>query len=85
MDIQELVESYDSEMLTADGFDDAIIGVLERAGRLPVVAYDQDKCIQVLMDRDGMDYKEAMEFLDVNVIGAWKGDRTPEFITIISE
>ena len=82
MDIQELVESYDSEMLIADGFDDAIIGVSERFGRSPIVAYDKDKCIQILMDRDGMDYEEAMEFFDFNVIGAWVGDGTPEFITV---
>ena len=83
MDIQELVESYDSEMLTADGFDDAIIGVSERFGRSPIIAYDKDKCIQVLMDRDGMDYEDAIEFFNFNVIGAWVGDGTPEFITMI--
>ena len=85
MDIQELVESYDSEMLTADGFDDAIIGVSERFGRSPIIAYDKDKCIQVLMDRDGMDYEDAIEFFNFDVIGAWVGDGTPEFITMISE
>ena len=83
MDIQELVESYDSEMLTADGFDDAIIGVSERFGRSPIVAYDKDKCIQVLMDRDGMDYEDAIEFFNFNVIGAWVGEGTPEFITTL--
>ena len=82
MDIQELVESYDSEMLTADGFDDAIIGVSERFGWSPIVAYDKDKCIQVLMDRDGMDYEDAIEFFNFNVIGAWVGKGTPEFITV---
>ena len=82
MDIQELVESYDSEMLIADGFDDAIIGVSERFGRSPIVAYDKDKCIQVLMDRDGMDYEDAIEFFNLNVIGAWVGKGTPEFITV---
>ena len=82
MDIQELVESYDSEMLTADGFDDAIIGVSERFGRSPIIAYDKDKCIQVLMDRDGMDYEDAIVFFNFNVIGAWVGEGTPEFITV---
>ena len=82
MDIQELVEAYDSEMLIADGFDDAIIGVSERFGRSPIVAYDKDKCIQVLMDRDGMDYEDAIEFFNFNVIGAWVGEGTPEFITV---
>ena len=82
MDIQELVESYDSEMLIADCFDDAIIGVSERFGRSPIDAYDKDKCIQVLMDRDGMDYEDAIEFFNFNVTGAWGGEGTPEFITV---
>ena len=48
MDIQELRDDYAGNMLTADGFDDAFIGVSERFGRSPIVAYDKDKCIQIL-------------------------------------
>ena len=82
MDIQELRDEFAGNMLTADGFEDAFIGVSERFGRSPIVAYDKDKCIQILIDRDGMDYEEAIEFFDFNVIGAWVGDGTPEFITV---
>ena len=68
--------------LLADGFEDAIIGISERFGRDPIVAYDREKCIQVLIDRDGMTYQEAEEYFNFNVIGGWAGDGTPEFITL---
>ena len=81
MDKMEWIEIFNEEALTADGFDDAIIGIGERCGQPFLVAYDRDKCIQVLMDRDGMDYEEAVEFFDFNVAGAWMGENTPIFIT----
>ncbi len=77
----EWIERFNEEALTADGFDDAIIGIGERCGQPSLVAYDRDKCIQVLMDRDGMDYEGAVEFFDFNVGGAWVGENTPIFIT----
>ena len=81
VDKMEWIEIFNEEALTADGFDDAIIGIGERCGQPSLVAYDRDKCIQVLMDRDGMDYEEAVEFFDFNVAGAWMGENTPIFIT----
>lgn len=81
MDKMEWIEIFNEEALTADGFDDAIIGIGELCGHPSLVAYDRDKCIQVLMDRDGMDYEEAVEFFDFNVAGAWMGENTPIFIT----
>jgi len=80
MSLQELLNSYDTDMMTFDGFDEAIIGVSERYGSPPVIAYDIEKCIQVLMDRDGMSYEDAKEYIDFNVMGAWIGEGTPTFI-----
>ena len=82
MDTMEWIENFTEEAVTADGFDDAIIGMAERFGQLPVVAYDKGKCIQILMERDGMDYEGAEEFFIFNVIGAWVGDSTPIFVTL---
>jgi hypothetical protein len=73
----------DLGLLTADGFDDAIIGISQRKGSEPCVAYDYDKCVDILMERDGMDYTEACEFMDFNVTDAYIGDHTPSFITRI--
>jgi hypothetical protein len=51
-------------MLLADGFNDALIGTAERAGMRDVAAYDAEKCIQILIDRDGMSAQEAHEFFE---------------------
>ena len=32
------------------------------------------------MERDEMDYNEAVEFLEYNVIGAYVGEKTPVYI-----
>ena len=64
-------------MLKWDGFDSAIIGVGGRCNTDPMIVYDYDKMVDVLVMRDGMAQEEAEEYLDYNVIGAWIGDTTP--------
>ena len=80
MSLQEILDSYDTDMMTFDGFDEAIIGVSERDGSPPVIAYDIEKCIQVLVDRDGMSREDATEYIDFDVMGAWIGEGTPVFV-----
>ena len=75
----------DTELLQAVGFDEAIIGYAEvwtGEGRGVVMAYDRDKCIDVLVERDGMDRAEAVEYFEFNVVGAYVGETTPCFITM---
>ena len=76
-----LEEQAGEEALLADGFEGAFIGMCERFGMQPVAAYDRDKCIDILIQRDRMTYEEAVEFFDFNVIGAWVGELTPVFVT----
>jgi len=73
------------EALLCDGFDDAIIGMAERINLGPVIAYDVDIMMDIMMKRDGMTYEEAFEFFNFNIIGAWMGDHTPIFITTIQK
>lgn len=79
----KLADSYNEEMLFADGFDDALIGIVEQFGRPPVALYSYDMCITILMERDGMEEDEAIEFFDYNVIGAYLGENTPAFATLM--
>ena len=65
------------ELLKADGFDEAIIGVVERIG-VQAICYDQDKVIEILM-RD-MSEEEAIEYFEFNIAGAWVGESTPFFL-----
>jgi len=78
----------DEEILQADGFDEAIIGYAEvwlNSGQERVMAYDRDKCIEVLMERDDMGWDEANEYFDFNVAGAYVGEKTPVFISRVVE
>ena len=68
------------ELLTMDGYDDCIVGVVERFGENPIVCYDKEKVLQRLKS-DGMDMNEAEEFFYFNHIGAWLGDSTPCFLS----
>lgn len=67
------------QILLADGFEEAFIGIGQQFNRHFAI-YDRDKCIRVLMERDGMDEDEAEEFFEFNVAGAWVGHGTPIFV-----
>ncbi len=78
---EELLEVYqdvigDEEILTADGFDDAIIGLDSKSLR---VIYDTDLMVNILM-AEGMEEMDAVEHLEYNVLNAWVGDRTPIYM-----
>lgn len=79
-----LAENYNEEMLFADGFEDALVGVVSRCGMSPVAVYSTSKCIQILIE-DGMDEEEAIEYFNFNVIGAYVGESTPMFIETLDE
>ena len=64
----------DEEFLKADGFDDAVIGVHESTLRL---IYSTTKCVEILIERDDMEFDEALEYFDFNVRGAYMGEKTP--------
>ena len=76
------LKEINPEALLADGFEDAYIGWCEVFNRPPLAAYDRDKRIEILMERDGMDYEEAEEYFNFNVSGSWVGENTPVYISL---
>ena len=72
-----LSEQY-PDLLKADGFDEAVIGVVERLGT-QAICYDTEKVIKILM-RD-MSEEDAWEYFQYNIAGAWVGEHTPFFLT----
>lgn len=64
--------------LYADGFEDAFVGFVYQFNRRLAV-YDWNKCLSVLMERDGMSEWDAIEYMDFNVTCAWMGEYTPVF------
>ena len=77
--IDEIAE-INPEAMLADGFSEAILGMCLQFGCEPVVAYDYNKCVDILVNRDGMTNSEAIDYIQFNVLGAYVGNNTPVFI-----
>jgi len=74
--LQLWLADQEEDCALADGFDDALIGIAQQF----IAVYDREKYVQILVDRDGMDYEEANEFFEFNVQGAYVGEGTPAFL-----
>jgi hypothetical protein len=75
-----MISEEHPDLLTLDGFDEAVLGVVERAGLL-AVCYDRNKIISILM-RD-MNLDEAMEYYEFNILGAYMGESTPVYLDVM--
>jgi len=72
--LEGIVEYFqDEEILKADGFDDAVIGIETGSMRL---IYSVTRCVEILIV-GGMDMNDAIEYFDFNVRGSYVGDKTP--------
>ena len=79
----KLIAGFDiaeHKLTTISGYDDCIIGVVERCSTPPIVCYDKEKVLKKLM-KDGMTYVEAADFFDTNQLEAYMGSTTPCFLT----
>jgi len=73
-----LSSNYEDEILLADGFEKAFIGIGYRLDT-PCAIYDTDECLKILM-QDGMNWDQAVEYFEFNVSGSYVGEQTPIFI-----
>jgi len=80
MNRKDISEHY-PELLVLDPeyFDKAIVGVVNRINTV-AVCYSESKVIEILMNEDGMDYEEAVEYYHYNILGSWNGEHTPVFL-----
>lgn len=81
MNKEELMEAYgdlvgDTELLMADGFDDAIVGICSVSFRL---IYDYELMLGILIEQD-MEEIDAIEYLEFNVLNAYVGPQTPIYM-----
>ena len=72
------------ECWVAEGLDDALLGYGDQAGQT-VAVYDYDKCLEIFMQRDGMDREEAAEHMSYNVAGTHLPGKTPVFLERLDE
>jgi|13_taG_2_1085334.scaffolds.fasta_scaffold27733_2 hypothetical protein len=63
-----------------DGLNKAIIGTARTFGKDSVLAYDYNKIINILIERDKMNPGEAIDFFEYNIVGMHVNSRNPVFI-----
>ena len=80
--MKDHLAEVNEDMLLADGFGDALVGIVERANLPTIACYDKNKCIEILMK--DMTSFEAEEYFYYNVVGSYVGENTPCFLTIIN-
>jgi len=83
-DINWYLEQTDQTAVLMDGFEHAIIGFSQRINEPLLAVYNHERMIQTLMQRDGMTYQEADEYIEYNCIGAWIGEQTPIIVKPIA-
>lgn len=74
----------DSIVFENPDYDSAIIGYDDNERR---IVYDYEKMIEHLMDKDGISYEEAMEFIDYNTCRAipYAGPNAPIILHSIED
>lgn len=77
--IEELADA-NPDALLADGLEDAIVGYTINTTGPHVAVYDAEKCIRLLVARDGMTPEEAEEYLEFNTFCAYVGPNGPLYI-----
>jgi hypothetical protein len=76
----ELLSELNPDALLADGLEAALVGYTVNHHHPIVAVYDIEKCIDVLVERDGMTPEEADEFLSFNTLGAYVGENGPLYV-----
>jgi hypothetical protein len=77
---REAIAEIDEDVLLADGWDEAFIGLTDNHLRPISAVYSIDKIVQIMVERDGMSYDDAEEYAAFNITGAYVGKHTPVYV-----
>lgn len=78
-DETEEVLTFNKDALFVDGYDEAIIGIAYNVENKPIVAYDKNKMLEIMVS-EGDEFIDALEHYYYNIHGGWLGVGTPIFI-----
>ena len=79
--MDEYVDEY-LRLEPREDYDPCIVGVARRFN--DTVLIYSIKAILDMHARGGMEYDEAVEYIDYNCLGAWVGERTPIIVMPLS-
>ena len=77
-------EEYEKPLVAMEGYNNCILGIVEKHCSEPFILYDYDKVIEESM-RQGMTYEEAVEWFDSNQSCLYAGENTYGFLRRPSE
>ncbi len=80
MSTLENLAELNPDALLADGLEAALVGYTVNHHHPHVAVYDIDKCVDILVERDGMTHEEADEYLSFNTLGAYVGENGPLYV-----
>lgn len=63
--------------------DDALVGITVSNGGQEVAVYDVNRCIDALMRAYQWDFDTAQEWFEFNTLGAYVGEATPMFVSLL--
>ena len=75
-EIISVLEECNPEAIMYDDLDDALVGIISRAGTDPLALYDRNKILEIFI-ADGLTHEQAEEHVCFNVEGCWAGPHTP--------
>jgi len=78
----EALAELNPDALLADGLEAALVGYTLNTHHPHVAVYDVQKCIDVLVERDGMTHEEADEYLSFNTLCAYVGENGPVYVRL---
>ena len=81
---REAISELNEYAMFADDHENALIGFMEHFKIGPIAVYDKSIVLKNLCERDGMSEEDAEEWFYYNILGAWVGDGTPAFLTILN-
>lgn len=79
--LQVELDLHPRDAVFFEGFEEALIGYVERSGMDPVPLYDREKCLKILEGR-GLPPEEALTYFEAKMLLTWKGGQTPAFATL---
>lgn len=80
--LDDIVEYWEQiapevEILKADGYDDCVLGYDYSWQGVIRLIYSVDKIIKKMINDDGMEEEEAIEYFEFNMRGGYVGEQTP--------
>lgn len=81
--LREHIDESETLIILSPDFDSAIIGISRQFNNPPVVVYNREMVIRILMIDGEMSQEEAEEYFVFNVETAYLGEATPAFISLI--